>query len=256
MKLAIIALAGSVTLGLVPAVSSPAAAHPIKNSTLTGNRLYKAGPLPTTSCRERPVKKNDSASAKSYLAGVLKCVDRTWTAQLREAGLKRSRMKLTYADKVPAKFCGLKWRKDDFNAYYCDETHTLLIVLSKELLEDPGDLFLFNLVATYYGEHVQNSAGIYRAWINLDSRNKAELAEQNRRYNLQAYCFGGAFIHSVWKSLHRGPEDWDDLLYYLRGWAGKDGGSRKSITYWAGAGFKSGDPGSCNTWAAPSSKVA
>ncbi|GIH59682.1 neutral zinc metallopeptidase [Microbispora siamensis] len=256
MKLAKIALAGSVALGLLPAVSGTAAAHPVKDKTLTDNRLYSAGPLPDTECRERRVKKADARSAKLYLNEVFACLTDAWTAELDQAGLKQSRVKLTYATKVPAKFCGAKWRKDDWAAYYCDASHTILIVLSKDLLEDPGDLYLFNLLAAKYGEHVQNRAGIYRAWVDLRYRSKAELAEQNRRYSLQADCFAGVSLRSVWKSLRRGREDWDDLLFYVRGWAGKNDGSRKSITYWANEGFKSGDPGACNTWSAPSSKVA
>ncbi|MBE3009159.1 neutral zinc metallopeptidase [Microbispora sp. NEAU-D428] len=256
MKLAKIALAGSVALGLVPAVSGTAAAHPVKNGTLTDNRLYGAGPLPATDCRERPVKKMDVRSAKAYLNEILTCLTDSWTAELTQAGLKKSPVKLTYATKMPAKYCGAKWRKGDWDGYYCDASHTILIVLSKDLLEEPGDLYLFNLLATQYGEHVQNVSGIYRAWYKLDYRNKSELAEQTRRYNLQADCFAGASLRSVWKSFRRDREDWDDLLFYLRGWAGKYNGNRKSITYWANEGFKSGDPGACNTWTAPSSKVA
>lgn len=255
MKLAKIALAGSVALGLVPAVSGTAAAHPINNRTLTDNRLYGAGPLPATDCRERPVKKADARSAKVYLNEVLNCLNRSWTAELKQAGLKQSRVKLTYATEVPAKYCGAKWRKGDWDGYYCDASHTILIVLSKDLLEEPGDLYMFNLLATQYGEHVQNVAGIYRAGMHLGYRNKAERAEQTRRYSVQGSCFAGASLRSVWKSFRRDREDWDDLLYYLRGWAGKYSGSRKSITYWADKGFTSGDPAACNTWTAPSSKV-
>ncbi|MEU7936761.1 hypothetical protein [Microbispora bryophytorum] len=256
MKLAKIALAGTLALGLVPAAPGTAAARPIKSRTLTDNRLYGAGALPVTGCRERPVKKADARSAKGYLNEVLNCLTRSWGAELHRAGLKQSRVKLTYATEVPAKYCGAKWRKDDWDGYYCDASHTILIVLSKDLLEDPGDLYLFNLLATQYAEHVQNVTGIYRAGMHLGYRNKAELAEQLRRYNLQGYCFAGASLRSVWKSFRRDREDWDDLLYFLRGWAGKYGGNRKSVTYWANEGFRSGDPGACNTWTAPSSKVA
>ncbi|MEU6425507.1 hypothetical protein ABZ860_06375 [Microbispora sp. NPDC046973] len=256
MKLATIALAGSMALGLVPAVSGTAAAHPVTSKTLTDNRLYGAGPLPATDCRERPVKKKDARSAKAYLNEMLNCLTRSWGPEFDQAGLKLSRVKLTYATQVPAKYCGAKWRKDDWDGYYCDASHTILIVLSKDLLEEPGDLYLFNLLATQYGEHVQNAAGIYRAWYRLDYGSKAELTEQTRRYSLQSSCFAGASLRSVWKSFRRAHEDWDDLLYYLRGWAGKYSGNRKSITYWANEGFKSGDPMACNTWTAPSSKVA
>ncbi|MFI7032323.1 hypothetical protein ACIBK1_26720 [Microbispora rosea] len=255
MKLAKIALAGTVALGLVPALTGTAAAHPVKSRTLTDNRLYGAGPLPATACRERPVKKGDARSVKLYLNEALRCLTRTWGTEFRRANLKPSPVKLTYATEVPAKYCGDKWRKGDWDGFYCETSRTILIVLSKDLLRQPGDLYLFNLLATSYGEHVQNVTGMYRASFKLDYRNKAELAEQTRRYSLQNTCFAAASLRSVWKSFRRDPEDWDDLLFYVRGWAGKYSGSRKSITYWATEGFKSGDPGACNTWTAPSSKV-
>ncbi|MEU7694671.1 hypothetical protein OHB01_23250 [Microbispora hainanensis] len=256
MKLAKIALAGTVALGLVPAVTGTAAAQPVKSRTLTDNRLYGAGPLPDTTCRERRVKKGDARSAKLYLNEMLRCLTRTWGTELRRANLKPSPVKLTYATEVPAKYCGDKWRKGDWDGFYCETSRTILIVLSKDLLQEPGDLYLLNLLATNYGEHVQNVTRIYRAWLDLDHRSKAELTEQTRRYSLQSSCFAGASLRSVWKSFRRPREDWDDLLFYLRGWAGTYSGSRKSLTYWANEGFKTGDPASCNTWTAPSSKVA
>ncbi|MEV5739775.1 hypothetical protein AB0L30_06925 [Microbispora rosea] len=256
MKLAKIALAGTVALGLVPALTGTAAAHPVKSRTLTDSRLYGAGPLPATACRERPVKKGDARSVKLYLNEALRCLTRTWGTEFRRANLKPSPVKLTYATEVPAQYCGDKWRKGDWDGFYCETSHTILIVLSKDLLRQPGDLYLFNLLATSYGEHVQNVTGMYRASFKLDYRNKAELAEQTRRYSLQNTCFAAASLRSVWKSFRRDPEDWDDLLFYVRGWAGTYSGSRKSITYWATEGFKSGAPGACNTWTAPSSKVA
>lgn len=247
-----IALAAATAVAVVPATS--AAARPVKDKTLTENALYKAGALPITACREKPIKKLDPKSARSYLNGVLTCLNRTWARELKAAGLKWSTPKVVYATKAPVKFCGAKW--GDWNGYYCKPSRTIEIVLAKDLLEEPDDLFLFFLMALFHAEHVQDLAGVTRAVAKLPYATKAEFAEQNRRYTLQNICFASAFVASVWKSLHRSREDWDDLLFYLRDWAGKNTGSRRSLTQWAGQGFATGDPAACNTWTAPSAKVA
>jgi predicted metalloprotease len=246
-----IALAAATAVTLVPATS--AAARPVKDKTLTENALYKARALPTTACREKPIKKLDLKSASGYLNGVLACLNRTWAGEFKAAGLKWSTPKVVYATKAPAKFCGTKW--NDWGGYYCDSSHVMEIVLDKDLL-GADELFLFFLTTSLYGEHVQNIAGITRALDKLSHDNKAESAERYRRHNLQNFCLASAFVASVWKSLGRGREDWDDMLVYMRGWAGKTVGNRKSITYWAGQGFATADPGACNTWTAPSVKVA
>ncbi|MGW5263820.1 neutral zinc metallopeptidase [Microbispora sp. NPDC004025] len=252
MKQTMIALASAVAVVLVPAAS--AEARPVKSKTLTQNALYKAGALPVTACPEKPIRKLDPKSARSYLNGVLTCLNRTWAGELKKAGLKWSKPKVTYVTKPPVEFCGVKW--DDWGVDYCDASRTMEIVLHKDLLAEPDDLFLFFLMSSLYGEHVQNLAGLTRTVDRLPYASKAEFAEQNRRHLLQNKCLASAFVASVWQSLHRGREDWDDMLSYMREWAGKNTGSRKSITYWAGRGFATGDPGACNTWTAPSAKVA
>lgn len=248
-----IALVSVAAVALVPATDAVAAAYPVKDKTLTENALYKTGALPVTACREKPIKKLDPKTARSYLNGVLACLDRTWAKQMKKAGLRWSRPKVVYVTKAPARFCGNEW--EDSVAYYCYSSRTVELLLGKEVLEEPDDLFLFNLMAELYAEHMQNSAGIVRALDKLPYRNEAEAAEQDRRYNLQNICFGTAFIASVWKSLDRGRDDWDDLLSYMRTWAGKHDGSKKSISYWAGQGFVTGNLAACNTWTAPSAKV-
>ncbi|MEU6408836.1 neutral zinc metallopeptidase [Microbispora sp. NPDC046933] len=252
MKQTMIVLAAATAVALVPATS--AAARPVKDKTLTENALYEAGALPTSACPEKPIKKLDPKSARSYLNGVLTCLNRTWAGEFKAAGLKWSTPRVVYATKAPARFCGAKWK--DWGTYYCEATRTMEIVLNKDFLEDPDDLFLFFLMASLYGEHVQNLTGMHRAVNKLPYGSKAEYAEQNRRYYLQNICLASTFVASVWKSLRRGREDWDDMLFYMRDWAGKNTGSRKSLTYWAGQGFATGDPASCNTWTVPSAKVA
>jgi predicted metalloprotease len=254
VRYALIPLVVSTALAVLPLSSAGAAAYPVKSKVLTDNPLYEAGPLPTTTCPEKPIKKSSPSSAKIYLNGVLTCLNRTWGTHLREAGLKFSTPKAIYSTTAPKSFCGTKWKA--WTYYYCDDSRTIRIVLKKGLLKEPEDLYLFNLLALNYGQHVQNLTGIYRAYEKTPYRNRSELYEQDRRYNLQHYCLSATFIASVWDSLDRDKEDWADLLYYLRDWADKGNGTRKNITYWAQRGFTSGDPGSCDTWSASSSKVA
>ncbi|MFC6083251.1 neutral zinc metallopeptidase [Sphaerisporangium aureirubrum] len=255
MRYALIPLAVATAVAVLPPASAGAAAYPVKSRILTDNPLYDAGPLATTSCPEKPVKRLSLSSAKSYLNGVRACLDRTWAAHLRKADIKFSKPKFVYAAKPPKKYCGEKWDKE-WLEFYCADSRTVLLLIEKDLLEEPEDLFLFNLIAMDYGRHVQNLAGIERAYEKIPYRNKSEMLEQDRRYSVQSDCLAGAFIGSVWDSLDRDKEDWADLLSYIRDWAGKTTGTRKTITYWAERGFKSGDPGSCDTWSAPSSRVA
>lgn len=230
-------------------------AYPIKDKRLTHNALYRTGPLDTTECTERPVRPRDLKLVKAYLHGLLDCLDTTWSAQLKKAGHPFRKPALKLVTKAPRRFCGQKWEKGD-NSYYCDSSRTILILLDKNVLADPGDLFLFGLLADRYGQHVQNLAGIWRAYLDHEYRTKSEAREQSRRYELQSTCFGTAFLKSTWDSLDRSAKDWRLLLRYIKGWKDPQVGSAASLSHWAGRGFATGDPAACNTWTAPSRRVA
>ncbi len=229
-------------------------AYPVKDKRLTHNALYKAGPLDATECAEKPVRPRDFRLAKAYLYGILDCLNTGWSAHLRKAGFAFRKPVLKVTNKAPRRWCGIRW--EDSHSYYCDEKRTILFVLDKSLLADPTDLYLFAALADRYGQHVQNLTGIYRAYYNLDYRNKKEELEQIRRYELQSLCFGTAFLKSTWNSLDRSAKDWRLLLSYLRDWSHPGIGTRATIAHWASRGFAKGDPAACNTWAAPSGRVA
>ena len=60
----------------------------------------------------------------------------------------------------------------------------------------------------------------------------------------------------------RGSEGWPALLELVKANGDHNAkkkryfGQGKNLVYWLDRGFKSGDPGSCNTWKAPSARVA
>jgi len=229
-------------------------AYPIKDKRLTHNRLYKSGPLPQRACAEKPVRPRDHRLVRAYLYGVFDCLNATWSAHLKKAGFAFRKPVLKVTNKGPRRWCGVDFRKQ--TSYYCDEKRTILVVLNKDLLADPTDLYLFALLADRYGRHVQNLVGIYRAYEDHDYRNKKEEREQARRYELQSLCFSTAFLKSTWRSLDRSARDWRILLSYMKEWQDATVGTAANITHWAKRGFAKGDPGACNTWAAPSGRVA
>jgi predicted metalloprotease len=253
MKRVLIALVGmAAAAALLP--SGTAHAYPVTNKKLTANEIYESGELDITECPEQPVKRRNAKLATAYVQAVLSCLNTTWAAQLEKSGQSFSPARLKVTTKPPAKYCGVKW--DDIDSLYCSKTKTIYLVLGKNLLADPSDLYLFNLVSQDYGEHVQTLTGIHGAYVDLRYRNKKEYYEQERRYNLQGLCLGTAFLASVWDSLDRTSGDRNELLSYMKGWSGKYQGTKTNIAYWMNQGFKAGDPSACNTWTEPASRVA
>ncbi|SEH03243.1 hypothetical protein SAMN05444920_13447 [Nonomuraea solani] len=235
-----------------------ASAYPIRDSTLTANKLYKTGDLRKSKCHEPSVQRNDVASAKRYLTAILGCLNRSWGAHFKRAGLPFTPAKIGFITK-PRKFCGSSW--DDAAGVYCPSERRFLVLLDKVVLEDPTDLYLFNVAAHEFGHHVQGLTGISDANDEITYRNEKEFDEQSRREELQAECLGGAIIGGVWGSLDRTEEDWEFLLDLTResdeeAASIRSHGTNKSIAAWLDRGFDAASPRACNTWTAPSSKVA
>ncbi|WP_188192703.1 neutral zinc metallopeptidase [Nonomuraea sp. SYSU D8015] len=252
-------IAALTCVALMAPMSGTAFAYPVKDPKLTENPLYDAGPLPTTTCEERPVKRNDRKLARAYIDAVIACLETTWEQHLTKAGLSYEKVKVRHMDRIPKKYCGLDIGKGDSQAWWCARNDTLVFQLGKDWLDDPSDLWLFETAAGMYGYHVMKLVGIFDSYKSMNYRNKSEYAEQERRKHLQNDCLGAAFMKSVWPMGNRTTKDWNYLLTLVRGdgrgeprWYGKTG----TIKAWMRAGFATGDPGSCNTWAAPSSKVA
>ncbi|MEV1171485.1 neutral zinc metallopeptidase [Nonomuraea sp. NPDC049784] len=252
------ALAAALMAPLAGTATAEAAAYPVKHPKLIANPLYDAGPLPTTTCTEPEVKKGDRKLVRAYVDAVIACLETAWEQHLTGANLTYSKIKVRHVAKIP-KTCGFKPMKDDSQMWYCEKNSTLFVQIGKAWLTDPGDLWLFETTAYMYGYHVQNLTGIQVGYDAVRYRNNAEYFEQERRYRLQKDCLAGAFLKSVWPMEGRTTKDWDYYLSMIVGDArGEDRDEGKVATRraWSKRGFATGDPGSCNTWTAASSKVA
>jgi predicted metalloprotease len=252
-------LAGLSLTGTAHAASAPAAAYPIeRTAALTKSPLYTSGRLPASSCPEEPVTPGSVASAKKYVMPLFKCLNESWAAQLKKAHIPFSKPHLQFISK-PQRVCGETWPKYA-QGLYCPSSRRIVILLDKALTRQAQDLFLMDVLAHEYGHHVQNLAGMERAFGRLSYRNKSEYYEHFRRLELQAECFAGAFMGSVWDSLDRTPDEWDYLLGATRESGDEnskihDHGKGRNIAAWLDRGFKAAGPAGCNTWAAGAAMV-
>ncbi|MEU6718894.1 neutral zinc metallopeptidase [Nonomuraea sp. NPDC046802] len=259
LSLTTAALAVALTAPLAGTAAAESAAYPVKDPKLNANPLYKAGTLPTTACEEPPVKKNDRKLARAYFDAVVACLETTWKKHLTDAGLPYQKVRVKHVDKFPKKYCGYTPEREDSQSWYCDKNRTMAVQIGKSWLKEPSDLWLFYIATSLYGYHVQNLVGIADAYDAVPYDTKAELHEQSRRYALQSDCFAGAFAKSVWPLKGRTAKDWNYLVSLVDGDGPDDErvlGKASSARAWIKRGFAGGDPGSCNTWAASSSKVA
>ncbi|MDA0638873.1 neutral zinc metallopeptidase [Nonomuraea sp. MCN248] len=235
-----------------------AAPYPIRDRDLTANKLYRAGELQTSSCPEEEVQPGDVEAAKRYLTTALDCLNTAWGAYFKRARLPFRKARIGFVTK-PRRFCQASW--GEAAAVYCPQERRFLVLLDDNLLDDPSDLYLFNLAAHEYGHHVQLLTGIERAYQRHPYRNKKELYEQLRRVELQAECLGGVFVGSVWTSLDRTSRDWDELMRITRAsgdeqFKVRSHGKGRTIAAWLDRGRRAKDPRACNTWTAPSAKVS
>ncbi|MEV0232103.1 hypothetical protein [Nonomuraea sp. NPDC050786] len=257
--LKIAALACALITPLAGTPAAHASAYPVKNPVLTKNPLYQSGELPTTTCDELPAKPENRTQARAYIDEVIRCLENTWGPHLKKAGLPYEPVKVRHVTRLPEKYCGSENGIEDSQAWYCDWDRTLTFQVGKSWLDTPTDLWLFDTAASMYSYHVLKLVGMYDAGEDLRARSKAEHHEQGRRLSLQAECLGGAFMKSVWPIKGKTTEDWNKFLWFVQGDEPGDVpeyGRTSTIKNWIRAGFRTGDPGSCNTWTAPSSKVA
>jgi predicted metalloprotease len=251
-------LAGLALASVLLSGTAHAASYPIRDRVLTANKLYRGGELQPGECPEREVKPNHVPSAKRYLRAVVACLNTSWGAYFKQAGLPFAKPRIGFITK-PRRYCGDKW--GEASGMYCDSERRFVVLLNDDLLEDPSDLFLFNLAAHEYGHHIQQLTGMARAFNRYPYKGKRELNEQIRRNELQAECLAGVFMGSVWKSLDRTQEDWEILLDLKRDGGDeqskeRDHGKGRTIAAWLDKGFRAISPAACNTWTVPSSKVS
>ncbi|WP_182906655.1 neutral zinc metallopeptidase [Microbispora sp. H13382] len=252
----VLSLTGTAGASGATAAPTTSSARPMPTGpgALTRNPLYTTGEFEFFECTELSRRPGDIDTYRVYLDNLLDCLNRTWTEEFRQAGLKFSPPKVRYITKSVATGCG-KYPAGYAAGLYCPRNGTMWILLSKGQLSDPNEFSLFTVIAHEYGHYAQDRAGILLEFARQYPRlSKKRIGDLNRRIELQAECFSGAFIGSVWRSLGRDQVDWDDQLKWIIGdkWHGK----AASIRYWLKRGWYGNGPKVCNTFSAPAAKTA
>ncbi|MBE3015197.1 neutral zinc metallopeptidase [Microbispora sp. NEAU-D428] len=242
------------TAGASGTDASSARPMPTGPGALTRNPLYTTGEFEFFECSELSRRPGDIDTYRIYLDNLLDCLNRTWREEFTQAGLPFSPPRVRYITKSVNMGCG-QYVTSYAVSLYCPRNKTIWILLSKGQLSDPTEFGLFTVIAHEYGHYAQDRAGIlYEFARQYPKLSKKRVNDLNRRIELQAECFSGAFIGSVWRSLGRDQLDWDEQLKWIVGdkWHGKAG----NIRYWLKRGWYGNGPKVCNTFSAPAARTA
>ncbi|MFG1699208.1 neutral zinc metallopeptidase [Nonomuraea sp. NPDC049309] len=218
----------------------------------------KGGKLATGSCPEQALTDGGIPRSRQYLGAVVRCLNTSWRAYFRKAGLRFSPPAVRYAGDPHGTACGVPL--DDVDALYCHPTRTLVFTLTGRWIDGRTDLYPFKVAAHEYAHHVQTLTGVRRSYEARHRAEPARRAELRRRFELQADCLAGVFIGSVYGSLARTGEDWQALKDAVRATGDEDGGSSHGTgagrVSWLERGKRTLDPSACDTWSAPARKVS
>jgi uncharacterized protein len=231
---------------------------------LVQNSLYKAGRVPTVSCKLPAGAQTSKAAVAAAAAVVLDCLDRAWVPVVAKAEYLYESPGLVLFDRAKDKACDL--RELHASAFYCTKENKIYLEWKEYLQRGSWNrqVDLLDTMAHEYGHHLQRLVGILNyGWDPKASQTSPAALLKSRRIELQATCFGAVFLgatrtplrltgsrRDTWEfqTRHSGDEYNPDKL--------RDHGSRKNQWRWAGPAFQSMNPSSCNTFTAGAAWVS
>ncbi|MFG1814508.1 neutral zinc metallopeptidase [Kribbella sp. NPDC049174] len=234
---------------------------------LRQNKLYTAGKVPSVTCKEPSIKPTSQSAILRYYNALLPCLNKAWAPVVRKAGYDFRPPKIVLqSNQAPTSSCS----GEAETAYYCSGDESININWKNDLSNYNEDklaarVWMMDTLAHEYGHHVQEMTEIITASFSRQgwAKTKDEKLEWSRRRELQASCLAAVFLGAnkqslgltgakqelwEWQVQHSGDEYNPKKV--------RDHGSRKNHWVWGGPAFKSASPASCNTFAAPASKVS
>jgi predicted metalloprotease len=230
------------------------------------NKLYAVGKVPSVNCAEPSIKPNSQSSILRYYQALLPCLNKAWEPLVKKAGYPFRPPKLTLLTKQSSSTC----TGETTRAYYCGDDESINMDWQDDLKlykqnALAGRTWMMDTLVHEYGHHVQYLTNILISSHSREGWAKTPAAklEESRRLELQATCFGAAFLGANKKSLGFTGAKLDMWEYQTQHSGDEydpkkvhDHGSRKNQWLWAGAAFKTTTPASCNTYTAPAGKVS
>ena len=254
-----IASAGS-TAATAPTASAGEQAPPRGRAAATASPLYRTGTLPTMRCQAGQIRAGSAASYRTFVTKLIRCMNLAWKTQFRKTNLAFSQPKLRFSTTKVNTPCG-RW-PSSAGGLYCSSNRTIYIAVTRDVLKNAFPANHAQFIAHEYGHHVQRLAGIMdyygRSIWRASSSTKLAFS---RRLELQADCLGSAFLRQIAEDLPVEPAQWDAMVSWVnanghKNWPKNDHGKGRSQAYWMERGFDAGSPSGCNTWSAPTGRVA
>jgi predicted metalloprotease len=231
---------------------------------LVRNKIYSAGDVPAVPCVLPDVPLRSQKAVQHYLNAFQDCLQRAWKPVVVRAGVK-FRTSRVYAVHPGSKTACGTFREKDY-AYYCAKDSGIYfdwadLVDYEEYDHVVAQVYAQGAMAHEFGHHVQELVGISTYYDDRwgETTGPAHL-EPMRRHELQASCFGSAFLGANQASLDlygaryaaylSEASNGDDPPHV------RDHGSSQNNTDRAAAAFSAESPSACNTWVTPAEWVS
>ena len=240
---------------------------------LTVLGLLSGGGDPAPQVQQGPPPKPPASDREAaFVSTVLKNTEVVWTALFRQNGQAYAAPKLVLFRGVTPTACGTG--QSAMGPFYCPGDKKVYIDLAfydtlKNQLGAPGEFAQAYVIAHEVGHHVQDVLGIS---AKVDAmRGRISQSQNNAlsvRVELQADCFAGVWAHHSQESkkwldpgdieaaMNAAQKIGDDALQRSAGRAvvpdSFTHGSSAQRQRWFGAGYKSGDMKTCDTFNAQS----
>ncbi|HEY3686326.1 MAG TPA: neutral zinc metallopeptidase [Streptosporangiaceae bacterium] len=237
--------------------STPSPTH-TTNTSRTKNAVYRAGALPTTSCRTGAESLSSSSAIRTHLHHLFGCLDKAWAPELKREGIQHESPDSVLTAGSGRGPCGAYPTPGTGVPYYCSQNNTIYAsttAVTREYGRTPGfsSMALDSLFAHEYGHHIQNLTGIMSSYSDAYSTaSETTKLGLSRRLELQATCFAGMFMRSVHGSYPVSPSQQNTLILFngnIGDWRGpRTHGTPKHNGMWYKQGYDRRKAYQCNTW--------
>jgi predicted metalloprotease len=210
---------------------------------------------------------SQGASRNAFLRAVFEDAEALWQREFHGVGLTYRRARLTIFSQQVHTACGTQ--AANVGPFYCPASFgvyldpTFFAALSRKVGVHLGDFAQSYVVAHEVGHHVQTLLGITHQKAAADQQDPVGANARSVRFELQADCFAGVWMHSVYRRAEFTDAELRDALNaaavvgddFLRNAAGQTRppeqwthGSSEQRQRWLKTGFESGRPQSCDTF--------
>ncbi|WP_020392113.1 neutral zinc metallopeptidase [Kribbella catacumbae] len=234
------------------------------------NAIYRTGQMRSVNCKEPNIAPSTAANAAKYWARIKPCLDQSWARQVALAGFRFRAPTMLYWSGVSVSTpCGNGAVSVPF---YCPPNHKMYMKVDnfvKRYNEYPradtkayARIWYTRSIAHEYGHAMQSVTGILDASDRLEYEADGYDARIRitRRLELQANCFAGVFLAANKRSYPVNGlllEAWNKWVITSGDKPNQgDHGSPASQARFMGRSFMTGNPASCNTYAASAANVS